>query len=220
MGKDARVIGFIGGTGPEGRGLALRFAQSGHEVLIGSRDAGRAKQAASRTPALVGSASISGDLNREVASAAEIVFLTVPHTAQRRVLNGLQRILDGKIVVAVAAPVTVSRGVARAVPVEEGSAALQAQAMLPGSRLVGAFQTVSAHDLLEPEKAIDSDVVVCADDTEAKRTVMDLAEEIKGVRAVDGGGLENAGHLESFTALLMNINRIYKARSSIKIAGI
>lgn len=220
MSNDVGVIGFIGGTGPEGRGLALRFAQNGHDVLLGSRDSTRAEREASRVAALTDAASVGSGFNHEVALGSDIVFLTVPYAVQREVLHDLRSALDGKVAVAVAAPLTFEDGIARAVLVEEGSAALHAQAVLSGSRVVGAFQTVSASDLLQPDKSIDSDVVVCADDPESKQSVMYLAEEIKGVRAVDGGGLENAGHLESFTALLINLNRIYKARSSIKISGI
>ena len=128
--------------------------------------------------------------------------------------------LAGKTVVTVVAPVSFSKGVAAAVPVEEGSAALQAKALLPDSKVAAAFQTISARDLLKPGKPVDSDVVVCANDEDAKAEVSALAEKIEGVRAVDGGGLDNAGYVENFTALLMNINRRYKAHSAIRIVGI
>ena len=119
-----------------------------------------------------------------------------------------------------AAPLVVERGRARAVRVEEGSAALQARSILPDSTVAAAFQTISARDLLVPDRAIDSDVIVCADDGEAKSTIMGLVEKIDRLRAVDGGGLENARYVEDFTALLLNINRIYKAHSSIRIVGV
>ena len=115
---------------------------------------------------------------------------------------------------------TFSDGRARAVSVPEGSAALEAQAILPGSTVIAAFQNLSAHELLVPDRSVDSDVVVCGDEREAKSMVMRLAEKIKGVRAIDGGGLQYARYVEDFTALLLNINRIYRAHSTLKIGGI
>ena len=128
--------------------------------------------------------------------------------------------MAGKVVVDVVAPLSFEGGAIRAVAVASGSAAQEAQVLLPESRVVAAFQTVSAHELLDPTVSVDSDVVVCGDDAEAKGRVMALAETVRGVRAVDGGGLANARYVEELTALLLNINRIYEARSAIKIVGI
>jgi NADPH-dependent F420 reductase len=214
------VIGFIGGTGPAGRGIALRLALVGERVSIGSRDDARAGEAAQSILALAPGASISGTLNVDVAREADLLFVTVPYAAQRHALEEVKDHLVGKIVVDAVAPLAFHRGVARAVPVAAGSAALEAQEVLPGSTVVAAFQTISARDLLVPDRPIDSDVVVCADDSRARETVMLLAEKIDGIRAVDGGGLENACYVESFTALLLNINRTYGARSAIRIVGI
>ena len=214
------MIGFIGGTGPEGRGLALRFAMAGGEVAIGSRDASRAAAAAESVKALADGLSVIGGLNDEVAERAETVFIAVPYAGHRATLESLRERLDGKTVVDVVAPIAFERGAARAVAVEEGSAAEQAQKLLPNSRVVGAFHNLSAEELLKPDALIDADVVVCADDADAKSAVMNLAETIEGVRAVDGGALANSRYVEELTALLININRIYKAHSTIKIAGI
>ena len=214
------MIGFIGGTGPEGRGLGLRFALAGEQVLIGSRDEKRAQGAAEGTALAAPRSSVSAATNSEVARRADIVFITVPYAAQRRTLEGIKDRLVGKTVVEVVAPLAFSKGVARAIAVAEGSAALEAQAVASGSTVVAAFQTISAHDLLVPDRPIESDVVVCADDVQARETVMSLAERIEGVRAVNGGGLQNACYVENLTALLLNINRLYKARSAIKIVGI
>ena len=161
-----------------------------------------------------------GALNADVAHRADIVLVAVPYAGHKATLSSLRDRLAGKIVVDLVAPLAFEKGRARAIPVEEGSVALQAQAILPDSTVAAAFQTISAQDLLVPDRRIDSDVVVCADDGEAKRVVMRLAESIREVRAVDGGGLENARYVEDFTALLLNINRIYKAHSSLRIAGI
>ena len=214
------MIGFIGGTGPEGRGLALRFAMSGREVAIGSRDAARAAAAAESVKALADGLGVVGGLNDEVAERAETVFIAVPYAGHRATLESLRERLDGKTVVDVVAPIAFERGAARAVAVEEGSAAEQARKCLPNSRVVGAFHNLSAEELLKPDALIDADVVVCADDAGAKSAVMKLAETIEGVRAVDGGALANSRYVEELTALLININRIYKAHSTIKIAGI
>ena len=214
------MIGFIGGTGPEGRGLATRFAIAGEKVLIGSRDKSRADEAAGSVSNDTPPGSVIGMHNTDVAREAEIVFVAVPFQGHRDTLHELKGHLGGKIVVDLVAPLAFTKGKASAIMVEEGSAALQAQSILTDSKVVAAFQTVSARNLLAPEKSVESDVVVCADDASAKEIVMDLAEKIKGVRAVDGGGLENARYVEDITALLLNINRIYKAHSAIKIVGI
>jgi NADPH-dependent F420 reductase len=214
------VIGFIGGTGPEGKGLALRFALAGEDVLIGSRDETRAAEAAAELSALADGRSIGGGLNEDVASRSEIVFVVVPYSGHKPTLEALRERLTGKIVVDVVAPMEFSKGVARAVPVPEGSAALQAKALLPDSIIAAAFQTISARDLMNTDQPVESDVVVCGQSREARQTVMALAEKVPGVRAVDGGGLSNAGYVENLTPLLVNINRRYKAHSAIKIVGI
>lgn len=214
------MIGFLGGTGPEGRGLALRLALAGEKVLLGSRDEGRAREAAEGLAAQVPPGSIGGAVNADVARQSDIVFVVVPYDAQRNTLESLRDELAGKTVVDVVAPLAFSKGRISAIRVEEGSAAQQAQAILPESTVIAAFQTISAQDLLVPERPLDTDVVVCGDDASAKQIIMALADRITGVRAVDGGALENARYVEDFTALLLNINRIYKARSKIKIVGI
>ena len=214
------MLGILGGTGPEGRGLALRFALAGEQVLIGSRDASRATSAVESVLEHAPAGSVGGGANAEVAARADVVLVSVPYAAQRGTLAALTAELAGKTVVCLVAPLEFNRGRASAVRVEEGSAALQAQAVLPDSTVAAAFQNVSAEDLLVPGKPIDSDVIVCADDADARRLVMDLAEGIEGVRAVNGGGLANARYVEDLTALLLNINRNYKAHSSIRITGI
>lgn len=214
------MLGFIGGTGPEGRGLALRFALAGEKVLIGSRNEERARQAAESVSEFAPPASVRGAINSEVAHEADIVFIAVPYAAQRDTLSALKEQLSGKLVVNLIAPLEFNKGRASAVIVEEGSAALESQAILAESTIVAAFQNISAENLLVPDKSIDSDVIVCADDADARTRVMKMAETIKGARAVNGGGLANARYVENLTALLLNINRIYKAHSSIKITGI
>ena len=214
------MIGFIGGTGPEGMGLALRFAMAGEQVLIGSRDPQRARDAADSVTALADGIQVSGALNEDVCSESDVVFIAVPYAGHQPTLESNRYRLQEKVVVDVVAPLEFGRGGARAIEVPEGSAAQQAQAILPDSRVVGAFHNLSAEELLKPEARIDSDVIVCGDDAEAKSQIMKLAEVIHGVRAVDGGGLHNSRYVEEFTAMLININRIYKAHSTIRIVGI
>ncbi len=215
-----RALGFIGGTGPEGRGLALRFALAGHTVVIGSRDEGRASEAAGSVLASAPDTEVAGATNRQAAMDADIVFVVVPYGAMAATLEALRAPLAGKTVVSVVAPLEFTGGRPAAVRVPEGSAAEQAQAVLPDSTVAAAFQTISARDLLRATQPVDSDVIVCADDAEAKQTVMTLAGEIPGLRAVDGGALGNSRYVEDFTALLLNINRIYKAHSAVRIAGV
>ena len=214
------MIGFIGGTGPEGRGLGLRLALAGHDVLLGSRDAARAEKAAERVSARAQAASVEAGLNEDVATRAETVFVTVPYEGQRPTLEPLAQVLSGKIVVTTVVPLRFDEGNASYLSIEAGSAAMEARETLPDSRVVAAFQTISAHDLLNPKRRLDSDVVVCSDDEEAKAVVAGLAEEIPGIRAVDGGGLRNAVMVEHITPLLLNINRVYGGRSAVRFTGV
>ena len=214
------MIGFIGGTGPEGRGLALRFAMAGEAVVIGSRSRERAQEAVEDVLGRAPDLAVTGAENADAAQSADTVFVAVPYSAHRDTVSGLGDLLKGKTVVDVVVPLAFEKGRVRALAVEEGSVAEQAQLLLPGGRVVGAFHSISAQELLVPDAAMDCDVVVCADDAEARDRVMALAELIKGVRALDGGGLANSRYVEALTALLLNMNRIYKAHSAIKIVGI
>ncbi len=214
------MIGFIGGTGPEGRGLALRFAMAGEEVVIGSRSRERAQEAVEDVLGRARDLAVTGAENADAAQSADTVFVAVPYSAHRDTVSGLGDLLKGKIVVDVVVPLAFEKGRVRALTVEEGSVAEQAQLLLPDAQVVGAFHSISAHELLVPDAVLDCDVVVCADDAEARDRVMALAELIKGVRALDGGGLATSRYVEALTALLLNMNRIYKAHSAIKIVGI
>ena len=213
------TIGILGGTGPEGRGLAVRFALAGIKVVIGSRDASRADDAVAKIADKVPAGMVFGAVNAD-AARAEVVIIAVPYAAQADTLKALKPSLDGKVIINVVAPMDFADGKATAVSVPEGSAARQAQQLLPDSRMVGAFHNLSARDLLDPQRTVESDVVVCSDDEVAQKQVMNLAELIPGVRAVNGGGLDNSRYVEELTTLLLNINRIYKAHATIKLVGI
>ena len=213
-------IGFIGGTGPEGRGLAYRFALAGHEVVIGSRTPERGREAAKKVADRAGSASVTGGENAVAARQAELMVLTVPFAAQADTLPPLREACQGKIVVSTAVPMQFDGGSPSMPVVPEGSAAEQAQALLPGARVVGAFQNLGAAKLWEGDGSLDQDVIVCGDDADAKREVTALAEQIRGVRVVDGGPLASSRYVEGITALLVNINRRYKTLAGVRIVGV
>ena len=215
-----QTIGFVGGTGPEGRGLALRFALAGRGVMIGSRQLERAMAAVAKIADRVPEDSVSGALNDEVAASSDVVFIAVPYEGQRPTLESLGPSLTGKLVITVVAPLAFDGGAATAVRVPEGSAALQAARLLPNARVAAAFHNLSARDLLRPDKSVDSDVLVFSDDEVARSEVADLTGLIPGARAIDGGGLVNARYAEDLTALLLNVNRIHKAHASIRITGL
>ena len=215
------MLAFLGGTGPEGKGLALRLAMAGESVVIGSRDAARAQEAADELLALAPEKSISGAVNEAAAAQADVVFLTMPYNGMSPTILGVGDALAGKTVVTVVAPMRFERGVgaiAEATPA--GSAAQEAQEAAPESRVVAAFQNVSAEELLKPDVTLDEDVVICGDDGAAKQTVIDLTRKIPNLRPVDAGALYNAKYVEQITPLLVNINRIHRTHSGVRITGV
>ncbi|MFE3448198.1 NADPH-dependent F420 reductase [Nonomuraea sp. NPDC059194] len=210
------TIGILGGTGDQGKGLARRFALAGHPVLIGSRNAGRAHEAAES----IGNGA-RGAENAEVAAEADIVIIAVPWDGHKATLESLRTPLSGKIVIDCVNPLGFDKQGAYALPVEEGSAAQQAAAVLPDSRVVAAFHHVSAVLLLDPAvEKIDLDILVLGDDREATDLVRALASEIPGARGVYGGRLRNAHQVEAFTANLISINRRYKAHAGIRVTDV
>jgi NADPH-dependent F420 reductase len=212
------VIGVLGGTGDQGRGLARRLAMAGSRVIIGSRDAGRAAAAA----AIVGSPpQVTGAGNAEAAAAADVVIAAMPWEGHRELLASVAGVLDGKILIDCVNPLGFDARGAYPLPVPEGSAAQQAAAVLPGTRVVGAFHHVSAVMLLDPEIAeLDLDVLVLGDDRQATDLVQALAARIPGVRGVYAGRLRNCGQVEALTANLVSVNRRYKAHAGLRITDI
>ena len=222
------MISFIGGTGPEGKGLALRFAIAGERVFIGSREHKRGMTAAAEVkkllPAGLPKDTIRGGANEEAATLGDpqlgdATFITVPYAAHKDTLSALAALLNGKVVVDVVVPLVFEKGRAITTIVDAGSVAEEASQILPNSKIVSAFQNISAAHLMTPAKSLDCDVIVCSDEGSAKTRIMSLSQMILGVRAVDGGALANSRYVEDLTALLLNINRIYKANSSICITG-
>ena len=216
------MLAFLGGTGPEGKGLALRLALAGESIVIGSRDGDRASAAAAELTGMInGHVSIEGTDNLNAAKQSEVIFLTVPYDAQRPLIEQLNETLDGKIVINVIAPMTFERGVgASSVDVQAGSAAQEAQELLPNSFIVSAFQNVSAEELLDQAVNMEGDVIICSNNKEAKKLAFDLTNKIPTLRPIDGGGLANSNYVEQITPLLVNINRIYKIHSGIHVVGI
>lgn len=214
------LLGFIGGTGPEGMGLAARFAAAGEAVLIGSRSPERAAEAVGRLRQLLPEARIEGGLNEEVAARADILFLTIPYDGQQELLPRLAAASAGKIVVSTVSALRVERGRVYARPVPAGSAAEEAAELLPGARVVGAFHHVGAHQLLDLGYRLDCDVLVAGDDREAKEAVLALGRRIPGIRTLDAGGLYMCRYLEVFTAVLLSLNRRYRTTTTLKIVGI
>ncbi len=213
------TIGILGGTGDQGKGLARRFALAGHRVVIGSRSAERAAEAAAELGADL---PVSGAANAGAAGGADVVIVAVPWDGHRATLESVRAELAGKIVVDCVNPLGFEKGKgAYALPVEEGSAAQQAAAVLPDSRVVAAFHHVSAKLLLDPEVAeMELDVLVLGDDREATDLVQALAGRIPGMRGVYGGRLHNAHQVEALTANLISINRRYKAHAGLRVTDV
>lgn len=214
------MIALIGGTGPEGMGLALRLAQAGERIVIGSRSEARARAVADKIRARLPQADVRGAENAAAAREADVIILTVPYEGHKEMLELLRNHIAAKVVIDAVVPLDLERSHVSVLPVEEGSAAQQAQRLLPQARVAAAFQHINAERLADLDAPLDADVVVCSDDPDAKRTAMALAEKMKGVRALDGGGLANARYLEEMTVLLVTLSRIYNARAGVRFTGI
>jgi NADPH-dependent F420 reductase len=214
-------IAFIGGTGPEGLGLAMRFAKSGNAVFIGSRDEARAEEAVHKVQVAVPEGEVYGGFNHEGAEKADFVFITVPASGHAAVLTELAEYIDDKIVVDTVVPMSFEdkEGPVPAMP-EAGSAAEEARALLPKAKIVSGFHHLDAKALQQVDRPLQGDVIICSDHKTAKKKVMSLVEEIEYVRALDGGGLANSRITEQITVLLIHINKIYKSHSGVRITGV
>jgi 8-hydroxy-5-deazaflavin:NADPH oxidoreductase len=217
-------IPIIGGTGALGYGLALRWARVGVPVVIGSRDAGRAAEAAERVRGEVPDAPVEGHVNEEAATRGPIVFLTVPFRAQSENLNNLSGALaDGQLLVDCTVPLAaaVSGKATRSLGVWQGSAAQQAQEMAPeGVTVVSTLHTVSAPVLGDLDAEMDEDVLVCGDRKADKARVAELIDRIPGLRCVNAGPLETARIVEQLTPLLISVNARYKTHAGIRITNL
>ncbi|HEX5771511.1 MAG TPA: NADPH-dependent F420 reductase [Nocardioidaceae bacterium] len=215
-----QTVAVLGGTGPQGRGLARRFAAAGLPVVIGSRSAERADSAASELAEATGGP-VTGAANADAAAQGDIVIVAVPWDGHKELLEELAPVLEGKIVVDCVNPMGFDKQGAFALEVEEGSAAQQAEAVLPNSRVVAAFHHVSAVLLEDPSvDSMDTDVMVLGDDREATDLVRELAGKIPGMRGIYAGRLRNAHQVEALTCNLISINRRYKAHSGVRITDV
>lgn len=218
--QDKAVIAVLGGTGKEGGGLALRWAHKGHSVIVGSRTAERAQEAADAMNETLGGHGVKGMANPDAAAAADIVVLAVPYAAQQSTVREVAEVLKGKILIDVTVPLVPPK-VSR-VHLHEGGSAVEAVQTLLGEevKVVSAFQNISAHHLTKLDEEIECDVLVCADDAAAADTVVDLAQEI-GLRAWNAGPLCNSVVAEGLTSVLIALNRRYKVPGSgIRITGV
>jgi len=216
-------IAVLGGTGPQGRGLARRFACAGLSVVIGSRNANSAKEIAGKLTASLpdGACEIAGADNATAAEQGDLVLVVVPWEGHRALLEQLAPALAGKVVVDCVNPLAFDKNGSSALPVEEGSAAEQAQAVLAESTVVAAFHNVSAVLLEDVDvESIDTDVLVLGDVREATDLVQELASSIPGIRGIYGGRLRNSHQVEALTANLISINRRYKVHAGIRITDI
>jgi 8-hydroxy-5-deazaflavin:NADPH oxidoreductase len=221
---DLAPIPIIGGTGALGAGLARRWARAGAPIVLGSRSAERAEEAATKIREAVPGAKVDGLLNEEAAKRAEVVFLTVPFRAQSENLNNLRDALQpGQILVDCTVPLAaaVSGRATRSLGVWQGSAAQQAQEMVPeGVTVVSALHTVGAPTLADLDAELGEDILVCGDRKADKARVAHLIELIPGLRAINAGALEMARIVEQLTPMLISVNVRYKAHAGIRLTGL
>jgi len=221
-----RTIAVIGGTGDQGFGIVLRLAKAGEKVVIGSRQQQKAEDAAKRARAILGeNCRVEGMENPKAAAAADIIIMSVPFAAHVDMTKSIvESITPEDIFVDVVVPLStaVGGGASTALGVWEGSAAQQAVRILPPrTKVASAFHNVVAESLQDLNRQVDCDVIVCSDAQDTRKIIMDLVTEVPGVRAVDGGRLENSRIVEQLTALLIGINIRYKVKDAgIRITGI
>lgn len=213
-------IGFVGGTGPAGIGLAERLGAVGHHVLLGSRTQERAEATRAIVLERVPSARVDACDNAHAAREAEVVFLTVPPDAHRATVEALAKDLAGKVVVSISNPIAVVDKRPIVEPPDAGSIAEETAMLLPDSKVVGALHEIRVSRLQDFSDPINADTIVTGDDADAKRVVMRLVQQIPGIRAIDGGPLTNTRYVEGFVAVLISINFRYKVGSSYRITGL
>lgn len=221
------TVGVLGGTGAQGRGLAFRLAAVGQPMVLGSRDADRAvavaEEVAKRAADIAADGveiSVRGGTNHEVSKSCDLVIVAVPFEGHAATLTDLATSLAGKVVVDCVVPMSFDKQGAYAVDVPEGSATQQAAALLPDSRVVGAFHHLSAALLEDPSHALEGDVLVVGDERAATDAVQELAGRLPGIRGVYAGRLRNARHVEGLTASLISINRRYRAHAGVRITDV
>jgi len=208
-------IGLIGGTGDEGRGLALRWAMAGARVTLGSRTLERAAEASEEINKLLDEPRVTPALNRDAVRGSSLVLLTVPFDHAAATLESLREDFEpGSVLIDITVPVSFDKGRASYVEPPEGSASEHLQKLLPsGVSLVAAFKTEPAHLMLDPEARLDCDTFVSSDSKEARDRVIEAIRSIEGLRPVDAGPLHNCRTIERMTVLMIGLNRRYKVRT-------
>ncbi|MGK0742122.1 NADPH-dependent F420 reductase [Leucobacter sp. Z1108] len=216
------TVAIVGGTGPQGSGIGLRLALAGEHVILGSRDAQRAEEEAKRlTAEHAPTGKLDGASNVDAIAAADTVILAVPYAGHEELVRGLADALTGKLVVSCVNPLAFGKGGPIGMQIPDLSAAEEAARLLPGSTLTGAFHHLSAVNLHNLDHDLrHEDVLVCGDDVEAKSEVIRLAALVTGGRGIDAGALRLARHLEPFTAVLISVNKRYRAHSSVALTDI
>jgi len=213
-------IAVLGGTGPEGLGLAARLAQIGESVVIGSRSAERAQDAVKTLQAKLPQASLSGGPNANAAAESEVVVLAFPYEGIDGILADCAAAMEGKLVIDTIVPLKLESKFFGVEPPPEGSAGEKIQRRVKGAKVVSAFKHQSAQHLIELEHVMEGDVLLCGNDETAKGVVAGLVRRIRDLRPVDAGDLRNARVFEAMTALLLNLNRKHKTRASVRILGV
>ncbi len=218
------TIGFIGGTGPEGLGLAMRLALAGQRISIGSRRIERAEEAAQTVRDAVsqagGTADVSGGVNRDVVEQSDVVVIVVPFEGHQATLIDLREAIGDKLVIDAAVPLTMENRVPGIADVPEGSATEQAQALLPDAKVVGAFHNLSARKLQKLSDPMEGDVLITGDDEDAKQAVVELVGQMPVLRAIDAGPLSMSKFVEDLTALIIGMNMRYKTQAAVRMVGV
>lgn len=230
---ERRTIAFLGGTGPLGRGLALRLAVAGHTCILGSRDASRAEEAAAGVVEIAGSGlearnpepggpegSVAGAANIDAVAGADMVVVSVPYDAMAATLTDVRDEVGDSIVICCVNALDFDRAGPRPRRVEGGSAAQECQELLPRARVVGAFHHLSAVSLLKPGEPLDCDVLVLGDDAAANDAVAALVDELGGARPIHAGPLRLSQPVEDLTAVLIAVNKRYRAHAGIRLTDV
>ena len=216
------TIAMLGGTGPQGKGLAYRFARQGHRVILGSRNPANAEPVAVEINARVtGSDLVTVSTNEAAAAAADIVVIALPYAAHAALVEQLAATLEGKVVIDCVNPLAFDAKGPYSMEIEDRSAAEEAQRLAPGAHVVGAFHLVSAVNLWsEDEFLADEDILVCGENLEAKAVVLELAAAVSGQPGIDVGRLRMARYIEPLTAMIISINKKHKAHAGMRVTGL